>query len=552
MNQAKFKPIYLMSLIFLLGFLGLAAWKIFNNQPLPAMAGSPPSGIPIKGYAFFDTVGWLKFWQNGSYGVAADDNGNLMTDSWAWSENVGWVAFFRPQICDNNPARVCSSNADCGAGSCVLATPPIAVTMPSNCSECTGACSACFDRDDHGLNGDRKFYGWAYVLALGNASKSGDGWIKLNGNNGGYYVSAKDEADPNTWGDFVGWAWSGDDNDKSGFGWLSFNCSNRSACTAANNYKVSGRPGRIVLYSARNYGGHTIYLNWSETVSGAQWFDVWRKETVCNGGTRDGQACNENISDLATCGLNSTCSRQIAYRSISEVNDRDATAYSDQNLIPYVPYTYKVKVCNIFACRDSNEVVSVTSRIDDIINFIASPTCDPGGNNPRVDLSWTRPYVYRGDDPLFDIAFYELEYCILDANKNVGNCVWNDAAASIVNSDEAVTYTHNDANSRNNYRIYRVRALANDGNVRKACVSGDNLGMSPCANNANCTINGACLSGENVCDESNSKAGQACADNADCVTAGSCDFEPSSSTWAYSKIFRICAPNSQYEEVRPQ
>ena len=162
----------------------------------------------VSGYAWSSNVGWVSFnctnetpsCSGTNYGVNIDPTTGYFS-GYAWSSNVGWISF------NETGAPDYSFNTSCNtAGSC----------------SASNNCTACYNQTDN------KVYGWAKILTIG-----ANGWIKFNGTwqNG---VSI----DP-TSGNFSGWAWNGND-DVSGIGWVSFNCSNETPACSGTNYKVVG------------------------------------------------------------------------------------------------------------------------------------------------------------------------------------------------------------------------------------------------------------------------------------------------------------------------
>jgi len=180
----------------------------------------------VTGWAWNSNIGWVSFnctndspvpCEDSNYGVSIDPATGHFS-GYAWSSSIGWISFN-----DINPPDSYAFNTNCAtAGSCAAG----------------GNCTACYNQADN------KVYGWGKILTLGD-----NGWIKLSGSwaNG---VSV----DPAT-GDFSGWAWNAN-TDKSGIGWLSFNCTNDSPACGSSNYKVTGdvnRPPSAIALNAPNW-----------------------------------------------------------------------------------------------------------------------------------------------------------------------------------------------------------------------------------------------------------------------------------------------------------
>lgn len=180
----------------------------------------------------------------------ATNNGNF--EGYAWSPLVGWIAFTRQTVCANNPAQYCNTPVgtpdvpNCGAGNnCVYESlPSSAAISDANCgptSNCDtlGSCTACYN------SSDKKVYGWAKVVNLGN-----DGWIRLDDDNPSVapaYGVSYNPADQ----EFYGFAWNaggrcslasefscppydcalngyGTCDPTIGLGYISFNCASSS------------------------------------------------------------------------------------------------------------------------------------------------------------------------------------------------------------------------------------------------------------------------------------------------------------------------------------
>lgn len=166
----------------------------------------------VAGFAWSETIGWISFNSNDcdtnengyidtqcggddsttqtfDYGVNLDLEAGSFS-GYAWSSNIGWIDF-----APESPYP----------------------KLPNNFVEYDSA--------------NNTVIGWAKILSLGD-----DGWIKMSDDSVENWDGKGVSIDPAT-GDFSGWAWNGN-NDGTGIGWISFNCSNNSSCESSD-YKVS-------------------------------------------------------------------------------------------------------------------------------------------------------------------------------------------------------------------------------------------------------------------------------------------------------------------------
>ncbi|MFA6307169.1 MAG: hypothetical protein WCV70_04315 [Patescibacteria group bacterium] len=210
----------------------------FRENVKISSAGSSDN---VSGWAWNSNIGWISFScsnnntcsDNGGYdyGVNIDsDTGDF--SGYAWSSNVGWV-YFGPD--DNLPVYGLIQASDAPGDPKIWA----------HYDSATGIVT-----------------GWAKILSMGN-----NGWVKLSDSSWASGVSIN-----STTGDFSGWAWNAND-DKSGIGWVSFNCDHRNdgtlppnnidTCATLSNYKVTldtsslNNPPEVKNLTAPNWANHT-------------------------------------------------------------------------------------------------------------------------------------------------------------------------------------------------------------------------------------------------------------------------------------------------------
>jgi len=566
-----------------IGFLVLGL-LLNSSKTKSALALPDEDWAPLRGWVWTDTVGWLSLNSkndggrcinsSGADGGKCDASGGCssgytcqrywvavdevtgVVDGYAWSEHVGWVAFRKTGFCANDYRRPCETSSECGVDTCnyVNVTPPdTAYTSRCQGGSCSGNCLACYNQTN------KKFYGWGRVLSL--ASNTGGasdaGWLKLdiifNSTDYGVKVNGDDvEADnrdaensllpkgnsTTTWGDLYGWAWSDGSRDSAtglsynnGLGWLSFNCTNSSGVCASSNYKVTGRPstmGSIKVKQQENNESYGLTIDWTNSfpLYGTSYYEVWRKNWLCLP-SADPDHCSGG--DNRFCQTGTSCQIQDYQRILTNAV---TGSYDDNNLQLFVNYEYTVRACNVFGCSRSPVASFRTSPIEHIRNLKAVPICatDNASLTSYVDLSWSKPYIVSFSGA--EVAYYEIEYCRLDANQNLSDCAeadWQPASPDCDNPPynnqntqscrEILTEANSRYQYRNDFHVYRIRGIGDDGNVNKACVGGDNDTFS-------------------------------CSTDTDCP-GGSCQPNPSKSTWSYSDIFRICPADSAYQERRP-
>ena len=516
-------------------FLGLSAltigllilWLIIKVPPQLARAAGV--GAPLRNWAWTDTVGWVSMncrnnnaCDTSDYNVGVDETSGKL-DGYAWSDNVGWINFAVPF----NEVPDTAFIANCGTG----------------CQTAADACSACYNKQQ------RKFYGWARVESLkSTVSDLDNGWLRLDG--GSYYSLTVRDYDPvnetpaggeTIWGDLLGWAWNGG-SFSDGLGWFSFNCGNTNIVCPF--YRVTGRPENPTIVKVEHPDGgdsHSLSVDWNynnQAVYGASWYEVWRQNGVCQGGSRNGSHCDTNANcPGGTCQTEAF--KRVKYQDGSDVKLDSASdeftsrVYVDGAPTPpkiplqlYVTYKYNVWSCNIFGCAKSNTVALSTSPIDQVKIFNATGICATGvAGQAYVDLDWYHPYYV-----VVSIDHYDIQYCRLDADQTISDCApgdWLPLPPLSVNYDgsysqqryrDVLTTANGRYGDRFNWFVYRIRAVA----ANKTCVGGDN-------------------------------AGKVCSVDADCLPGGICDpNSPSKGSWAYSNALRICVAPSQYEETRPQ
>lgn len=147
-------------IVSLVSVLLVSVLFIAAGDPRPVL--SQGVGVPITGYAWSDTIGWLDLncsnsntCADNNFGLAIATDGTL--SGYAWSENIGWISA--------NTADV----AGCPSSPCA---PKISGTAAT---------------------------GWLSALAAD--GEGWDGWISLSGSGYGPVISS---------GDFSGYSWGSD------------------------------------------------------------------------------------------------------------------------------------------------------------------------------------------------------------------------------------------------------------------------------------------------------------------------------------------------------
>jgi len=266
----KFKT-WIILAILLVGGLGISfvmvTWEFSHMRNAKAGLYIPPPtdlGDNVQGFAWSGNYGWISFNSadcdiNGDekfgdaeapegcpdvsvpffdYGVHIDNVTGIFS-GYAWSNNVGWIAFEKGKVCDDHHKIACLRDEDCpdfGTGeACVDDDPESASGDPnfydfgdecetSAISQCNGStnCTACVSRGDD----EAVVYGWGKVLVFGD-----DGWFRLDDDSlstaPAYGLIIDRETNIDGEHEFHGWAWNGSDIN-TGVGWISFNCENES------------------------------------------------------------------------------------------------------------------------------------------------------------------------------------------------------------------------------------------------------------------------------------------------------------------------------------
>ena len=534
MSQQLKKTVLVTSLLVLIGFF---AYYAYTLQTREAWADSDdPSFTPLRGWAWSDTIGWLSFNHRDNptstpeylvtvTGVEAPA-GFFKLQGHAWSDNVGWLSFNTDQY-----------GTDCPA--------------PRPC----GDCGACYGQATN------RIVGWAKMLSLknpGDPENLNYGWLELgeNGNNSGVAATASNgDINQSNWGDLTGWAWNGSD-DKSGLGWLSFNCLNGGAggtdiCASAN-YKVSARPDQPVITSIMPTPGKdssSIDINWTP-VYGATDYAILRQDYVCSGNPT--QRCTKDFDN--TCPGMGSCNQLTAIITIDTVAGRSSASYSDtNNIVEFATYLYRVRAINLFAGIASLSTPKYSVSPIGMNDLAASGICQapPAGANGQifVDLSWNAYYTFNAGQ----IEAYDIEYCSTQTGGSCGDLNFSALPPiSTPSSTNPAKWRHvivddtgnaTDLYSRlkaSEFITYRIRGVGRD----KVCIGGANINH-PCADNSACP--GSTCSLTNTC-QGGDNDGNACTDNADCPQA-TCG--PSKSSWLLTAAKQICPRGTEYKEVRP-
>ena len=297
---------FLTSLFFLVVMIAGVFW-ISAYEVKSAPSPTPNGSVVVSGYAWSDTIGWIKF--DPSFGGVFYATSTRQLSGYAWSDTIGWIHFdglsSYPDSSRGTIAKADSFGKFSGwiracAGMNNITSYPINQTVPNN--TCSG-----WSRTD----------GW-------------DGWISLD--NGlssvDYGVSVDlDKLSP-TYGDFSGYAWGSDV-----VGWVKFNCNDTPGeCSNADrkysDYKVrvifpgvplgvscsadksSAKIGDKVVFTADQDGGTGPYsYEWTgDWASGVLGTDVSTMTSFSVDGTKTATIkVTDGLSKTAT----SNCSVEI-------------------------------------------------------------------------------------------------------------------------------------------------------------------------------------------------------------------------------------------------
>ena len=219
---------------------------------------SASSSDNVNSWAWNSNIGWISFnctndspaCGSSNYGVNVDLVTGYFT-GYAWSSNVGWVSFNRRTCVGGSDAGMyCTANNNCSSNSCRLDGPGAAGTPPGSPynSPASLTYNAAYNFSTYAVTG------WGKILSMGE-----NGWIKMSDDSVPAWNGKGVKINQAT-GDFSGWAWNAND-DKSGIGWISFNCINDSSCSASN-YKVVADVNRAPGATALNAP------NWSFSEAG--------------------------------------------------------------------------------------------------------------------------------------------------------------------------------------------------------------------------------------------------------------------------------------------
>ncbi len=327
------------SLAFTLAVLAIIAVSfIFIADPSQNELAYAGSSDNVSGYAWSEKTGWISFncedtglscATTGDWGVDIDISTGIFY-GYAWSENLGWISFNR---------------ADTGA-------PPQA---PFNGVE---AYIAKYYSD-----GSNQVLGWAKILSLGDG-----GWINLRGDQAdGVHIGSN--------GEFVGWAWNGND-DGTGIGWISFNSDTDGSAIAYNaQADLIGQPQNVVV-TQQEPSCSALNIQWDVPVLGAEGFQIFRdgEQIVFSSGT-----CDAWPLTGGTC--------------------------NDIDLISGQSYSYVVRACTDVGCNvssDSAVAIGTTNAVCQVTSLLSTGAECPNS----IFLSWDAiagadSYnVYRQDESI--------------------------------------------------------------------------------------------------------------------------------------------------------
>jgi hypothetical protein len=288
-----------------------------------------------------------------NYGVNIDQDGNF--SGYAWSSNAGWVSFYKSDSIANLPDDY-AFNINC-----------------SNSCTALNNCTACYNLTN------KNIYGWAKILRLGD----NNGWLKLRkgaeaGSDYGVNIAGN--------GEFMGYAWNGNDNN-IGLGWASFNCANDTSC-ATSNYKVRARiPTQPVIQSivpdASFDSCHTLSVIWNSDVLYEDSFYLVRSD---DGGGLYGSAGG----------------------ACAGVLNQGVSSCLDNTLAPGQTAYYKVTAKNIFGEATSTAAFGQTNAVCEVAG--GSGISGRGICPKTIRLTWSEPANQGGID------YYLVQRCRMDTS----------------------------------------------------------------------------------------------------------------------------------------
>jgi hypothetical protein len=187
--------------LFLIIISGVVVAVVLLAAPRPAK--SQTTGVPITGYAWSDTIGWIDLncanlgvCSSNPFGLSIDSNGQISGS--AWSDNVGWISANASDL-SGCPQSPCTANIQGNA-----------------------------------------LVGWLKALSADN--NGWDGFISLSGSNYGPILSS---------GTFSGQAWGGGTD----IGWIDFSQATTTWGTCTPSYSCSGNS---IIYTAASCDQSTI------------------------------------------------------------------------------------------------------------------------------------------------------------------------------------------------------------------------------------------------------------------------------------------------------
>ena len=319
----------------------------------------------VSGYAWSSNVGWVSFnctndntcdTPGHNYGVSVDPaTGNF--SGYAWSPSVGWIDF------------------------APTSGYPAAPNTGVHYNSATGVVT-----------------GWAKILTLG-----ANGWLKMSDDSVTVW-NGKGVKINSTTGDLNGYAWNAND-DGSGIGWLSFNCSNETPACSGTNYKVIANissPPTVTDFTAPNwsfaqagqYGALQAKLGWTFND-----IDTGSSESAYQIIVNTSNSISSPIFDSGKC---------TGYDGIKCKIDIGVDRFPIDSAITLnynTPYYWWVKVW------DNNDTSSALTQYNTAQDTPAE--ADDGSpltfttykhKMPNVDFSWLPPSFSKGEEVKFTDA----------------------------------------------------------------------------------------------------------------------------------------------------
>lgn len=288
----------------------------------PVTSAQIASNVPLSGYAWSSTIGWINF-SGSNYGVEIQTDGTLV--GYAWSEHIGWIKF----------GNLSSFPSGGGNAAIDFATGEITGWARACAGTASGDCSTMNDYPD----------GW-------------DGWISLSCETTGSCAADNSYGIAASTGDVTGYAWGAEV-----VGWVSFAgpgygvtygtpCSTELQCSDLTT--VSLQNEWCESTPVNTCTGGDICISGSCTPSAATG-DV----DINPGLVRQGERVEVqwSSSDAAECTLEQQNAAGNAYQSWTGVS-------GDETSNPVNQFTVFSLQCNLVAGAPLQEIASTSVRIN--------------------------------------------------------------------------------------------------------------------------------------------------------------------------------------------